>query len=478
MIDRTKKLKKNLINCFDKYSNNTFLIDHLDRKFTFKEFFSNTLKLMKYLKNKGVKKNSRILILGDNCKNYLALLYACLLGGYIACPVDPTTKPERIKELKKLYKIDLTIEDANKINYEIFETDMELIDYEDTDCLMVGSSGTIGEPKGILFTSNSILLSAESFSNLANYDNETKILHCLPMFYMGGILDTFFACFFSGSTIILGKRFSITNVLRFWDMPIKHNCNILFLTPSIVAFLCAIYKKPNLKIKKHVNQYKSIIATGSYLYPEVRENFYKIFNKKIFACYGATELVGPLSIQGEKDTFKNFCVGRHAEGVKISIEKDKEGSKIIMVKSPFFMKGYVTDKGFELPKTYNGYYNTGDTGDYKNNLLFINGRKRHIIKKGGELIFLSVIENTALQNENVLEAAAIGKKDLIAGEEPYLILVLKKNSTPNNIESLNIFLRERLRPIEVPKKIIIVKTLPKSKSGKIIKKSLFRLLKN
>ena len=52
-----------------------------------------------------------------------------------------------------------------------------------------------------------------------------------------------------------------------------------------------------------------------------------------------------------------------------------------MVKSPFFMKGYITDKGFELPKTYNGYYNTGDLGNYENNLLFVNGRKREILKK-------------------------------------------------------------------------------------------------
>ena len=143
------------------------------------------------------------------------------------------------------------------------------------------------------------------------------------------------------------------------------------------------------------------------------------------------------------------------------------------------MKGYITDKGFELPKTYNGYYNTGDLGNYENNLLFVNGRKREIIKKGGELIFLSVIENAALQNKNVLEAAALGKKDIIAGEEPYLIVVFKENSSPsNNIENLGIFLRERLRPIEVPKKIIISSKLSKTKSGKIIKKSLYKLLED
>lgn len=476
---KNKNLKKNLKNYFEKYSNNIFLVDHNGRQFTYNEFFKNTLRLIKSLKNKGIKKNSRILLKGNNCTNYLVTLYACLLGGYVVCPVDPSIKPEKLEKLIDLYKINHTIEDAKEIDYENLEADEELIDYENSDCLIIGSSGTTGEPKGILFTSDSILLSAESFSNLANYNDKTKILHCLPMFYMGGILDTFFACMFSGSKIILGERFSISNVLKFWELPIKHDCNTLFLTPSIVAFICAIYKKPDIKIKEHVSKYKSIIATGSFLYPEVRKNFYKIFNKKIFSCYGATELVGPLALQGEKDTFENYCVGKHGKGIEILIKKDEEGLNIIMVKSPFFMKGYITDKGFELPKTYNGYYNTGDLGNYENNLLFVNGRKREIIKKGGELIFLSVIENAALQNKNVLEAAALGKKDIIAGEEPYLIVVFKENSSPsNNIENLGIFLRERLRPIEVPKKIIISSKLSKTKSGKIIKKSLYKLLED
>ncbi len=479
MSDETINKKKDLKNYFEKYSKNLFLIDNYDNKYTYSDFNLSALKLIKYLDGKNVKTNSKILIIKENSFDYLVTLYACLLGGYVACPIDPTLKKEKIIELKKLYKIDYTIEDIDKIDYKNCKADSNLIKYENTDCLIIASSGTTGDPKGILFSSDSILSSAQSFSQLAKYNNKTKILHCLPMFYMGGILDTFFACMYSGSTIILGKRFSINNVLNFWELPIKHKCNTLFLTPSIVAFLCAIYKKPKTEIKKHVSEYVSIIATGSYLYPEVRESFYKIFKKNIFACYGATELVGPLALQGEEDTFEDFCVGRHGNGVKILIKKDEEGSNIIMVKSPFFMKGYITKKGYEPPKSFDGYYDTGDIGDYKNDLLYIKGRKRDIIKKGGELIFLSLIENTALQSGMILESAAIGKKDLIAGEEPYLITVFKKDLLESDcIDNLNKFLQKKLRPIEVPKKIIKISKLPRTKSGKVIKKSLLKLLEN
>jgi len=478
-MDFNKKLhKKKLEICFNKFSKNIFITDFLGNNITFGSFFTNTLKVIDYFKKKGIKKNSKILILSENCSNYLVVLAACLLGGYVACPVDPTIKSERLKKLKKIYKIDYVIKNANELNFEDCIPNLNLISYEDTDCLIVASSGTLGEPQGILFTSNSIIESSQSFSKLANYNNKTKILHCLPMFYMGGILDTFFSCMFSGSTIILGERFSISNVLSFWDLPIRTNCNVLFLTPTIVAFICAVYKKPKLEIKKHVSKYKSIFATGSSLYPEIREKFNKIFNKKIFSCYGATELVGPIAIQGRKDSFLDFCVGTHSSEVKISIKKDQEGKKIIMIKAPFFMKGYLTESGLQVPKTKNGYYDTEDIGDYKNGLLFITGRKRNIIKKGGELVSLALIESTAKQNDHIVEAVALGKKDMFAGEEPYLIVTVKqKYSLNQKIEEITNFLSKKLRPIEMPKKIIITKKLPKNNNGEILKDSLFKLLK-
>ena len=67
----------------------------------------------------------------------------------------------------------------------------------------------------------------------------------------------------------------------------------------------------------------------------------------------------------------------------------------------------------------------------KNGLIFIKSRHREIIKKGGELISLGLVENAALKVEGVLEAAAIGKKDFFAGEELYLFVVLKNNEVKN-----------------------------------------------
>ena len=138
------------------------------------------------------------------------------------------------------------------------------------------------------------------------------------------------------------------------------------------------------------------------------------------------------------------------------------------------MDGYLTKNGIEKIKEIKGYFDTGDTGKYSKGLLFISGRKRNIIKKGGELIYLDLIENITLNILNVDEVAAIGKKDEIAGEEIYLFVkILRNNLSNKKLNDIRKILTMKLRPIEVPKKIISIQKIPKNKNGeKDIKKLL------
>jgi len=469
----SQKLK--LQSYFNEFSDKTLLIDVHGREISYETIFNDSLKLIHFFKKEGLKKNSKILILSNNCVNYLIVLIACLFGGYMVCPVDPNMKTERLRELKKILNIDYVINDANKLEFDNFQPDSSVINYENNDFLIIYSSGTTGDPKGILFSSDSFLKSAQSFSGLAGYDEQTKIFHCLPMFYMAGILNTFFACLFSGSTAVVGEKASISNILNFWELPKKFNVNSLHLTPSIVGSICEMYR-PNLEINKHVHEYKSIISTGSYLYPEIQEKFYKIFNKRVLSCYGVTELGGPLTIQSWEDTFDDHCVGSHTNEVSVKIKSDKDNINLITINSPFIMKGYLGKNGLEKPVLDNGFYNTEDIGEYKNGLLFISGRTRDIIKKGGELISLSYIESVTLKLEGVLEAAAVGKKNLLSGEDLYLFVTIKgKFKLEEKILEIRKFLGKKIRPIELPNKIIITSQIPKTSNGKIKKNDLIDL---
>lgn len=444
------------------------IIETKDKKITLQELNIDILKCITYLKKNYKKKN--IIFICDKTEDFFVFFLACLFANYKVFPIDPKTKKKQILYLKNKFKFDYVVNNF-KLK-KIYKEDLGKVRFDDHDFLNVLSSGTgAGEPKAILHTSKSLLLSSESFGKLANYNQTTILYHCLPPYYMAGIVNTFLSCIFSLSKIAIGKTFSFENVGSFWDDAKKLKTNSLHLTPSIYFFLCISYRVDQGLID-HLKAYQSIISTASYLYPEIRNKFFKIFKRRIQSCYGITELGGPLTCENVDGVIidnNDFIVGEHTNEIKIKITNKKE----IQIKSPFIMKGYIVNGKIQKPRLKNGYFDTGDLGTYENGTLSYFGRKREIIKVGGELVSLTIIENLVFKSNIVNDCAALGNSSLISGEELVLFVIFKKKK---NLESeknkLFNYLKKELRPIELPKKIIPISEMPKTKSGKIIKKKL------
>ena len=121
--------------------------------------------------------------------------------------------------------------------------------------MIIFTSGTTGEPKGIQISNTAYIGSAISYSKLANYNENTVILHFLPMYYNAGILNTFFSCFFAGSKIVLINKVSGLNILNFWENIRDKNISSIHLTPEIANSLTKIKVSNDLKsqIEKNSN---------------------------------------------------------------------------------------------------------------------------------------------------------------------------------------------------------------------------------
>ena len=465
--------KQLLIDCFKNFSENVFLVEKNGTNISYGEFYTRSLRLLSLL-NKKFRKGSRIIVKSVNSKDYLIFYIACLLGGYTACPVDPNITKKKLRYIKKTFKIENQINNFNNFNYENQKISNDIEFSSKVDFLIVFTSGTTtGESKGILHNSDSILGCAEAYSKIAGYDIETRVYHCLPMYYMAGISNTFFACIFSGSSIIIGDQVSATNLNNFWIVPQKLMANSLHLVPSLYYMLCELFNNDPI-IKKHIILYRSIISTSSYLYPEIRKKFFEVFKKRIQSCYGVTELGGPLTIENIDDLLfeeETNSIGKPIKNIKIKID-----NKNILIKSPFLMKGYLTfNNKVKKPRLLNNYYKTGDVGYFEDKILFFLGRSREIIKKGGEIVSLTLLENTALKMDFIKETSAVGIKNILTGEDILLFVVFKNNNLiSKKISELNIFLKSELKSIEVPKKIIPIPEMIKTKSGKIIKDQLIK----
>ena len=195
-------------------------------------------------------------------------------------------------------------------------------------------------------------------------------------------------------------------------------------------------------------------------------DLHTILKKRLLSCYGLTELGGPLTLQNWENTYVEGSVGYHSMDIKIKILK-KSQEKQILIKSPFMMSFFIDEEGKRIkPKLINGYFNTGDVGDYKKKELFIFGRRKDIIKKGAEIISLPYIENIFLKNSLIDEVSGISEFDETKGSKIYLFVKFKNSNNFNNtLEKLKKDINKRLRRIEFPDRIIPVPSLPKTYNG-------------
>ncbi len=452
------QLNKNKILIYDTVNNNSHSYD---------EFLEKTLGFISFLKKKKLNKNDKIIIKLDNSVEYLIILTSCILGGFTACPIDIKIPRDKYHKLKKIIKPKLILDKTKNIKYLNKVNKKNLVENDHT-ALILFTSGTTGEPKGIKLKKNSYIGLANSFGNLADYDKDTKIYHCLPMHYNAGILNTFFAAIFKGSSIYLGPKVDSINILTLPSQLSKYSIDTIHLTPEIANGLSKINTTSDEK--NAIKKINKIICTGSYLHEITRENFEKKFNTRLYSCYGLTEIGGPISLENWEDTFEENSVGRVLKEVKIKIQK-KSKLNHILVKSPYLFKGYLLENNkIERPKLDKGYFNTGDIGKKKGPHLFINGRRKDIFKKGSEIISSKELENIIKKYKSVDDCFISIVDDLSKGSKINLFVLFKKKYQLDlAIKNLSKYLIKKLKKIEMPEKIIPVPSILKTSNGKIKK---------
>jgi Acyl-CoA synthetases (AMP-forming)/AMP-acid ligases II len=243
-----------------------------------------------------------LLIQIENTEDYLKLYIACMLIGVIACPIDPNLPKKRVasiqNEIHPSYIIN-NIDEFKKLKIHPSNKKYDINNETNRNCLVLFSSGTTGEPKGIVHSVNSLLTSARSFANCSGINSKTIIYHHFPMFYMAGIFNMFLCPMVQGAKIVLGKRFSAKNMLDFWELPKKHGVNNLTITPTMAIALLRIFREDK-NVTKYIKNIDSIISTGSHLYLSIFQKFFLKFSIPLQNCYGVTEVGGNIHFKIKK----------------------------------------------------------------------------------------------------------------------------------------------------------------------------------
>jgi len=334
--------------------------------------------------------------------------------------------------------------------------------------LILYTSGTTGRPKGVLLSHENLGYNVQSCQRAGEFDHRDSFLCLLPFFHTYAITGTIMLPLFNGCKMVLVDRFAALKVLKLIE---DHKVSVFLAIPSMYRVLAMT--EGNFD----VSSVRFPISGGEPLPVAIAQAFEKRFGVPICEGYGQTEAspVVTLNVPGAN---KLGTIGRALPGVEVAIWDDQDkvlkADQIgeLMVRGGNVMAGYHNLPEDTAKTVTNGWLHTGDLGKMDaDGFITITGRKKDLIISAGENIYPREIEEVLAQHPKVKECAVIGVKDEVRGEVPKAFVIARENETVDEKE-LRSFCREHLANYKIPKHFDIVADLPRTPTGKILKRAL------
>ncbi|HEY7653791.1 MAG TPA: long-chain fatty acid--CoA ligase [Methylomirabilota bacterium] len=332
------------------------------------------------------------------------------------------------------------------------------------------TSGTTGVPKGVALSHRNLESNARAAASLHELGREEWAVGVLPLSHSYG-LTVMNAGHILGTRAALLRWFHPEAVLQTIQ---DFKAVAMSAVPTMLVYLLNYPETGRFDTSS-----MRVWGSGAAPLPvEIVEPFERKFGGKILEGYGLTEASPVVSAHRLSGPRKLGSVGRPIPGVEVSIQDDGDRplpageTGEVCVKGPNVMVGYYRDPGETARAVRDGWLHTGDMGRLdEDGFLYIVERKKDLIIRGGFNIYPREVEEVLYAHPKVAEAAVVGMKDPLMGEDVLAFVVLKdgQRAAPEEIAA---FCESRLARFKCPKQIRFVDSLPKSPIGKILRKEL------
>lgn len=330
------------------------------------------------------------------------------------------------------------------------------------------TSGTSSRPKGVMHTHANLLWCGQSADGLTAND---RFFNNKPLFH-ANCQSTVLTCLTAGATVIIGERYSAT---RYITQLIRHQATICSLSGMLCRTLLNQPASPYDRAHNvRLGRYAINISQGEI------DAFVERYRIPIKNGYGLSEAM--LAVTSEPRTGPSTypSIGRAATEREVFIVDDdnrplpvgKVGEIVVRGRpGRNLMLGYYRNEDATRAAFEGGWLHTGDLGfaDEKGNFYFF-GRKKEVIKRSGENISASEVEEVLVRHHAVRDVAVIGVPDPVRDQAVKAFVVLKDQSA--SADALRDYCRERLAYFKVPEFIVFIDELPRNASGKVLKREL------
>ena len=347
---------------------------------------------------------------------------------------------------------------------------------EDDLAVLLYTSGTSGNPKGVMLTHANLRSNIEQISSWVDFSPGDRILGVLPQFHSFGLTVLTLLPLTAGIKTVYTARFVPIKILRLIR---DHHPTIMIAIPSMYNALLSLKDVS----KADFASLRYVVSGGEPL-PEAVFNAYRErFGVTINEGYGLTE-TSPVSNWCRPEEWRPRSVGMPLPAIDQRIVDPNTGAIVrqgmegeVQMTGPNIMKGY-----YNMPRetaaafTADGYFRTGDIGRFDaDGHLAITGRLKEMLIIGGENVFPREIEEVLDAHPSVQASGVIGITDPMRGEQPIAFIELKEGAAFDERALLN-WCRARLAGFKVPREIRNLDKLPRNPTGKIMRRELKKSL--
>lgn len=487
-------------------------------RFTYAQFAERVSRLAGALRKAGIQAGDRVALLSTNCHRLLEAYYGVIEAGAVLLPLNIRLAPQelayilndagarvlflqkhffefaesfrsKLTSVKAFFSLEETTEEnwLAEQNYEalISGATPHRADIMDVDenalAELFYTSGTSAEPKGVMLTHRNIYLHALSAGLALHPDNGAVELHTIPLFHANGWGVAHFLTLLGGKHVMI-QRFDPPEVFRLIEAEGVHYCS---LVPAMATALVNCPERPKYDLRSLRRISLGGAASSPTLVREVEEKL----GCTCFSGYGLTETSPVLTIspmkpgiswEGEQRFEGQAMTGYSIPGVELrvvdanGVDVPRDGHSIgeIIARGDGVMEGYWQQPEATAEALCGGWLHTGDMATWnEEGYLLIVDRKKDIIISGGENISSLEVEKALLSHPAVLEAAVIPVPDEKWGEVPKALVVLKPNAQAGEIELIE-HCRSRLAHYKCPRSVEFLESLPRTGTGKILKRDL------
>lgn len=481
-------------------------------KLNFRQFAESAAKLSAGLMSLGLKKGDRAVLLLNNSLEFVISYFAILNTGAEVVPLNTFLRQEEIIYIIKDCKAKIFITSPDfaeqmkgfntntvpsleniitvgdipglqSVKYaDIVKTAPAAIPAaginDDDVAVIIYTSGTTGHPKGAMLTHKNLVSNVDSSVRAIKILKNDKFVTFLPMFHAFTYTVCVLIPIYMQCTMIVIKSIQpFSNILK----------AIMFDRISVFVAIPQVYNvlagKKIPGFFKWINPVRVCVSGAAPLAGEVLKKFEEKLKVPLIEGYGLSEASPVVSVNPLDGVRKAGSVGPAVPDVEVKIA-DENGVFLkngevgeIAVKGPNIMKGYFNREMETGEILKNGWLYTGDIGKMdEDGYIYILDRKKDLILVNGMNLYPREVEEVLYKHEAIQDAAVVGIKDNVHGEIPIGIIQLKEGMSATDQE-LRKFCKPHLANYKVPHRFLFWKELPRTGTGKVLKREIKRILK-